>query len=263
MTLSKKLRAQITILISKYSPDNQAMILKEIRNYITKDSPKPRTITVRYSNIKGMFKKAAVGNKEFLNKIKPEDSITQHVMAENQIIRDEQQLIPITRKMIQTIMRFEHASDIFNIAIYLLFVSGRRTSELFECTFKMNSNSPYIVVEGLKKRNDNIDCSFKPLVNVGKFFKIFCIFNKLKQKTNLKALSRNLTRRIKKVLNGDEYKPHMLRGFYIYYSFHFRNHYNKKINTFIRDGLCHQTIDASLNYTQYKIMDDLDRDIVR
>ena len=58
---------------------------------------------------------------------------------------------------------------------------------------------------------------------------------------------------------GPTWHAHMLRGVYAAYLFKFDNPENTKINTFIKNKLCHTTIDASLSYTGYTM--DFDDDL--
>ena len=158
-------------------------------------------------------------------------------------------------------MELRKSKNIFDIAIFLLFVSGRRTSELLSAKFINIKGSKDIGIKGILKRTDGgNDCVFTPMINKTLFFKILKEFNKLLKFTNLNTFQRTLNRKIKNIL-GDDIHPHVMRGMYALYMFEFRNNKNKKINTFIRDALCHQSINASLNYTGYKVR--FDKDIVK
>jgi site-specific recombinase XerC len=266
MSLSKSTILDINKLIKSFKDiKQQDKTLKKISIILHNDNPKDRTLASRYSVVKNMFRK--ITNDEiFLQQIKPEDQITTNIIKENSKIRDDRKTVSLTTKDILKITELRKSRDMYDIAIYLLFMSGRRTSELLSSIFKNKKKEKRISILGLKKRRKNIDklCYFTPLVNKTKFNKIY---NKFKRKYNNSKIvgntnlfSRTLNRRIKSRINTN-FHPHMLRGFYVAYLFKFRNYEKKKINTFIRDNLCHQTINASLNYTGYNI--ELKKDILK
>lgn len=262
MTLSKKMQENAKKIANALNASNKLIILRKIHRLVKEDNPKPRTLTVRYSLIKDIFKDVT-NDQEFLKKIRPNANITLRVVKSNIKQRDNQKMIEIHKKDIKKIMSFAKSKDIFKLAIYLLFVTGRRISELLGAEF-FSTKKPYLVkIRGVLKRTDNVDCEFPLLINKAKFFKIMKRFKDLQTYTNMDTFHRLLNNKVKILLENDKLKPHSLRGMYITYLFKFRNKDNLKINTFIKKNLCHQSIDASMNYTQYKINDDMDSDIVK
>lgn len=262
MTLSKKLNDDITALLNDFTEKNKDKTLKEIKQLVQKDKPKPRTETIRFSIIKKRFKEKTK-DLDFLSNIRPEKAITQQIVEENTKIRDQRRLINIDEETIKKIMSFEKSSDMHELAIYLLFVSGRRVSELNESIFYNVKKTKLVQVKGLKKRTDSIDCQFMTLVPKTTFFKVLKKYKSLRKHSNKTTFHRTLNRRMKTYFPEKNYKPHTLRGFFITYSFTFRNKDQKKLNTFIQENLCHQSITASLNYTQYKMDSNFTKDIIR
>ncbi len=259
MSLSKKLKQELIILMNNFNDNNKDETIKKIHELVLADNPKPRTQSARFSRIKSSFN-TITADDEFLDNIKPDKSITNNIIKENLKIRDDRRLINIDKDLINKIMSFEDSNDPEELAIYLLLVSGRRVSELLEAEFINKKKNKNIVIKGIKKRTDFKECEFQPLINKTKFFKLLKRFNMLKRFIKIDTFHRNLNNRIKSRL-GENYKPHLLRGIYAIYSYKFRNRTDLKINTFIQKILCHQSINSSLNYTQYKIL--FDKDIIK
>lgn len=260
MGLSKKILNDIQQIIDTFDENNKDEIIKKITEVIMNDSPKPRTQTTRFSLIKKKFAQVT-NDKEFLKKIKPDDEIIDKLIKDNKRIRDEAENINVNEDVIKKIMPLKNSRDVFDLAIWLLLMSGRRSSELMTAKFNNIRGTVDVGIDGVKKRRDGgNDCVFSPLVPKTVFFKVYNDFKRLFKFTNKDTFQRTLNRRVKKLL-GEEFHPHTLRGIFALYSFKFRNKNNKKINTFIRDALCHQSINASLNYTGYKIL--FDNDIIK
>ena len=262
MTISKKISDQIDDLVDELNDSNKTAILNRIRKIVRNDNPKPRTQTIRYSLIKRRFKSKTDDN-EFLKEIRPPSELTDGVVESNAKIRDNQKMITMERSDIDKIIGLSDSNNIFDLAIYLLFVTGRRTSELMNARFYNKKHSNLVQISGVLKRTDHIDCEFPILIGKTKFFKIYNRFKNLQKHTNEESFHRTLNRKFKRMFPGKQFKPHTMRGFYVTYLFKFRNKTDTKINTFIRDNLCHQSINASLNYTQYKLDDSITKDFVR
>lgn len=260
MTLAKTIHDEIDKIIKNYSKDKQKQILSKIDKIIMEDKPKPRTISTRYSIIKTKFKQH-VKDKEFIAQIKPAKELTEQIIANNAKSRDSKKSVAISEEIIQKLVSYARSNDIFELAMFLLFVTGRRTSELLNATFKNIRTSDAIGIDGVKKRRDGgHDCTFIPLVSKTTFFKTYTKFKRLLKYANKNTFARTLNRRVKKNLREDLH-PHVLRGVYANYSYKFRNREDKKINTFIRDALCHKTVSASMYYTGYEI--NTAKDIVK
>jgi len=247
--------------MQNYNGFDQFMILKKISEIVLEDNPTPRTQTVRFSVIKKMFRDVT-NNEKFLDKIKPKNSVTDFVMKENQMIRDNKVLMTITKEMVEKIMILEKSQNVHEMCIYLLFVSGRRVSELIDSQFNQDWGTDLVRITGTKKRTDNVDCYFLTLVDKWKFLDIFEKFKEIFGDVGKNSFHRTLSRKVKRIF-GVHFKPHMLRGMYVTYAFKFRNDEQLKINTFIKENLCHQSIHSSLNYTGYKIDDQFTHDFVK
>lgn len=257
MTLSNRTSKEVDSLINGYSASSKKRILSSIHKLVMHNKPAPRTISSRYSTIKKKFK-SKVKDPAFLKMIRPDPKITESIIKQNAEIRDKKKLINITPNVIKSILSFESSSNPYELGMYLLFVSGRRTSELLTAKFSSKGNK--VRIRGVRKRTDDIDCYFEPLIRSRKFIMLYKKFMNM-HNISYKSFQRTLDHKIKRYY-GPNYHAHMLRGMYAMYAYHFRNTEQLKINTFIRDKLCHQSINSSLNYTQYKIDPKLS-DIVR
>ena len=257
MTLSKNNVLKIQILIKKYNNKNKNDILKEVHRIANENNPMDRTISARYSNIKKMFNNV-IKDEDFISKIKPDEKITLSVIKKNNEKRDNRKLIIINKNILDKIKSFRNSDDIYDLAIYLLFVSGRRTAELLEGKYSNKPKTPYIYINGIKKRRSDTKGIFIPIILKTKFLNLMRKFKLLYKNLKLKpqSFSRQLNRKIKSKIDNDLH-PHNLRGLYAFYMFSFNNSENLKINTYIKNVLLHQSINSSLSYTQYKFAKDI------
>ena len=259
MTLSKNLKIEILKLIGFYNKNNANYILKEIDKLIISDNPKPRTIIVRYSNVKKLCKEY-IKDDNFCNKIKADNKLINDIIIKNEFIRDNKKMIEINKELLYKLSQLYKSDNINDLLTWLLLVSGRRISEIMTSQFKHNKNDKKVYVSGLKKtRSNHSECEIKILVSKTKFFKILSKYRRLQRFYKIQNIHRNLNRYLKKW----NLHSHSLRNIYIQYLYKFRNPYNIKINEFIRQGLCQKTITASLSYTNIKLSKDINKDFIR
>jgi hypothetical protein len=259
MTLPIWISTELDKIILKYDSKNDEKTLDEIKKLVFTKNPSDRTITWRYSMIKSNLKKIDKF-KNILSKVKPSDDLTKNVIESNKKKRDEIKRTIIDKEIINKIMKFEKSNNIYEIYIWLLFISGRRLREIIKSKFYNIKGSQLINMKGVfKKKNNNEENSikFKTLIPKTRFFKAHKKLMKIYKYSNIKNLSHNLQINIKKKL-GKEYKTHNLRGIYVMYAYKFRNNENKKLNSFIMDFLNHDVIESSLSYTNYLINFDID-----
>lgn len=227
---------------------------------IHRNDPTDRSLAVRYSIARKILKVYSK-DEELLNKLIPPEKITKEIQKESVQRRDSKKMIKVTKNFIDKILLLSKSNDLYEMAIYLLFITGRRTGELYNAKFYSKRGKPDIYIDGVLKRSDDGNgCHFPPLVNKTKTLKIMKRFKAaLGDKSYLTepTFRRELLRRLKKYLGNIVY-PHMLRGIYVNYLHKFRNDNDAKINTFIMEKLCHETVSTSLNYTGYEILFDED-----
>jgi hypothetical protein len=247
MSISKDLRASIEKLRDNLTDDNQAATLKKLKILIVADKPSDRTITVRYTTAKKILGEATKDS-AFLKQVRPKDSLTLSVIIDNKKIRDEAKLQKISRELVEKIVALKKSDNIYDMFIYLLFVSGRRTSELKKSKFINMKNSKLVKMNGLlKMKQDGLECEFMTLTPKTNFFKVYNKMMSNIKKKGVKSLNKNLDNRIH-VLFGKEITPHTLRSLYANYIFHFENKDQLSLNASIQKSLCHKSIDSSLSY---------------
>lgn len=260
------------ILDGKLTNEN---ILKKLDKILNSDDVKPRTLSLRYSVAKKIYlTKRKDPDIEFSKKIKPDDNITSEIIKVNQEIRDNKRQLLIPAKLIKDIIKLKKSDDLRDIYIYILLISGRRFSDIFDNALpetssdivkysKDPSNKNNIVVIGLKKRDKSL-CKFKALTNRSDFFKILKKINIGLNSSKL-AFRKSLALHIEKLgkRNNLSFKltPHMMRGIYAVYIWTFRNDGNFKINTSIQNSLCHVSINSSNSYTGMVM--DFKKDLLR
>ncbi len=267
MTLSKTMKAEAHKIADEFAKGviSSTNALKNICKLVYESDPSNRTITIRFSLIKKIFK-SYTKEKLFLAKIKPDEKITKDVIKKNEETRDNQQVMDLDEETVKQIMSYAHSPDIYKTFIYLLFISGRRTNELINSAFKNSKgrgNKKIIMMGMSKKRTQNEDeCHFTPLVNKGAFFRAYHRFFKFIHCNSLNTFQRQLTKKVHALFPDKCYHPHSFRGMYALYAYKFRNPKKMKINTFIQDALCHGTVKSSLSYTQWNL-DDIKSDIIK
>jgi integrase len=251
-TLSKKTKQKIIDLCKENLTESE--LLDKINEEVYKGNPMNRTITIRFSAIKAIVSKF-YNDEVLLSKIRPPTLLTNEVIKENKKVRDEKKRYTINEDIFNKFKSLKDSTDVYDLAIYLLLMTGRRISELLTAKFYTKKNNPNIFINGIKKkRTDNIiDCEFTPLISKTRVIKKIKEFKKKSKNINKDTFKRTLLRKIKKKIS-ESVHTHMLRGFYVTYLYKFRNNTNDKINTFIMNKLCHDTVDSSFNYTGYNIV---------
>lgn len=251
MTLSKIIRETAIKLGESLNDDNKAEILKQIKKIIITKTPSYRSQTVSFSLVKKIMK-GYTKDEDFLKKIKASDDIIDEVIGADVNNRDNRKLIVISKDDINKILDFHMSDNLFEIAMFLLLISGRRTTELTNSNIKNVPKSNLLTIDHIVKRSDeNQNLSFRTLIPKTVFLKNLGKFKRLYNCGNKKTFQRNLLRNMKKRL-GDKFYPHLLRKIYAIYSFEMRNKDKVAINPFIRDALLQQSINSSMYYTGVK-----------
>lgn len=253
MSIAKSLKQELEKCNEDYNKKNIKETLVKIKKIILSGNPKKRTITVRYSVARNLFKAKYGSDDDIIKYIKPDDKITESVIHDNLETRDSRKLFEVSEELFSKILSLGKSTNIYDRFLYALLVSGRRTSELLDATFT-SGHGPLVKMDGiLKTRDVDKTCEFKVLTNKTKFLKrIKGIQKEIKQR-RIRTFKKNLDNRINTVFNK-ALNPHKLRAIYVNYLFKFFNKEDLQINPFIQNTLCHKTINASLSYTGVKIM---------
>ena len=251
MALPKRINNDLNLIISDFEQSrNFDKALADIRKTILYGDPKPRTQATRFSLVKKRMKNIT-DNSKFINAIKPDDALTRDLLKQNLDIRNNKTVLGITRDKIELLKSFQNSTDPYKLAMYLLFMSGRRTSELLNGEFTLSDEKGFVNLDGFKKtRGHDSKGQFKTISFPKKFLRLLKKFQKMNvSKTTFACI---INRRIKTIL-GEEYTAHSLRSAYAAYRFKFDNAEKKIINKFIQEALNHLSMDSSISYMGHGI----------
>lgn len=250
MTLPKKIKNEIIALGKALNNENKDKTLRRIRYLIIGHAYSNRSQSVNFSLAKTILK-SYTNDTNFLKKIKPSDEIIKTIIAEDMKNRDIKSNITIKRNEIEKILNYHNSYDIFQLAIFLLLTSGKRTRELMDSKITSGSKKNLKINNILKRTDKNQNLEFIPMIPKTVFLKSYRKFKQLYKYTNKDTFQRSLNRSIKRNL-GDVYYPHILRKIYANYLFKHRNTENLKINPFLKKVLLQQSVTSSLYYTGIK-----------
>ena len=229
--------------------------IRDIDDVINEDNPQIRTIAQRYTHAKNLFKKYYPKH-EFLDKIKPIKSITLSVMDMDKKSRDDRKMIEINDDIMNEIKSWKNSDNIYDKILYLLFVSGRRVSEIIGNKTKFMKYNDHIYVKGLLKKKHKDGCIIYPMIDNNEFMNRYNYIKDYIRKSgrSRKAFHDQLYIRVKKKIG---LTIHSLRAIYVLYMYKHYNKNNYQFNEFIRRRLCHDIIESSLSYTKYKLLSDI------
>lgn len=255
---SKTHEKQIRKLASKPNKESINSILK----IVNADDPSERSLLVRYSVARKILQ-SFTKNKKLLDMMLPPRDLSNKVNKENTIRRDKKKRILIDERFVRKIMGYRNSENVFELCIFLLLITGRRTGEILNARFYNKRAGRDMYIDGVLKRSSKEaanGCHFPPLIRKTKALRLIKKFRKKladRGKMNEKSFRRDLLRKTKKLLGANVY-PHLLRGIYANYLYKFRNDENMKINSFIMEKLCHEGVTTSLNYTGFELLFDKD-----
>jgi len=220
-----------------------------------------RSLLVRYSIVRSLLKKHTTDQK-LLDMLLPPRDLSNRINKENHDRRDQAKRVTVHRAFIEKVLAFQHSDNLYDLCMVLLLITGRRTIEVLTAKIYAKGSANVLYIDGVVKRSDDGRCKFPPLWSKAKTLKLLQKFRqKLKDKYgpsfNRATFRRNLLSRIRSKLDAEAH-PHMFRGIYANYLYKFRNQDQKKINTFLMDVLCHETVSTSMSYTGYDLQVDSD-----
>lgn len=259
MKLSNSHIQVLNRFISEYNnnltKEDKIKLANDIINYFMNLDVTDKTKTV-YISLAKKYIMSNIDDKYFINLIIPDKEFTKNVKINSIKIRDNKPMIIINNQIINKLFSFKNSKNIYEINIYLLFVTGRRFSELIDAKFYNIKGSKRIIkIDGIKKMRDddnNKICDIILLDNKTHVLKLIKKFQKDVKKFKFDNYKRNFTRNIKKIMNDDNFIPHTLRGIYALYLYTYNNPTNIRINQYIKNVLCHKNINSSLAYTNIK-----------
>jgi integrase len=253
MTLSKNNLDEINKLFKLYkkqmSKNEKNILVKKIINYIMKNYKNERTITNKVSLIKKMAQEK-FKDKEFTALLVPKKEITQKARADNNKLQEKRKRLDISKDLINKLFSFHDSKNISELIFYLLFMTGRRISELLTAKFINKKKCKGVYISGLKKKRNKEDSNKEYCIYViDPKTKVLRSYDKMKKKIsgkNLDNLTRKLNRDIKKL--DPRFKLHILRSLYANYLYKYRNKENLNFNGFIKEKLNHTTLSSSFGY---------------
>lgn len=246
-------------IIKNYTDNNEyefVDLLDFISNKILEDSPKDKTIATRYSLIKKFLRSnyPELTEKQ-LKLVRPDEDITLGILQNDEIVKTKKKNIHFDKELVDKILDLKLTDDIYELAIYLQFISGLRANELRDKDFKIRIKDDNVRMM-LSKKKDNKKNKYYPInlipntLNAKEFknglVQIRAFADLLKPTDWIKRINRVVKKQVRKDLTS-----HALRGMYASYMFNNHNPDNQNLNGYISKVLNHENGDSSLNYSNY------------
>ena len=256
--MSKRIFTSIKNYIDKEEPEIEQ--LNEFLNeLIVKDpiNPTNKTVLTRYSKVKA-FLRDEYGNElteAEIKQIRPPSDIVNAVLNADSKLKETKTNIKFNQELIDKILSYKTSNNIYELFVFLQFISGRRISEIkeFDNTLKLFKNTENKIKMKLNKKKDNKFNIIKLIPNTlepAEFKKKVSKLRNLIEDIDTEDWNKRLNRKIKKLL-GKEFTSHSLRGFYGSYMFNKHNPSNLNINAYLMNVLNHDSIDSSISYSNY------------
>ena len=231
-------------------------LLAFISDKIMEDSPKAKTISTRYSLTKKFLRNNYPDlTEKQLKLIRPDEDITLGIIQNDEIVKSNKSNIHFNKELVDKILDFKLTDDIYELAIYLQFISGLRAGEIIDKDYKIRIKDETIRMM-LSKKKDNKKNKYYPINLIqntltAKEFKngltqVRAFADLLKSTDWIKRINRSVKKKVRKDLTS-----HGLRGMYATYMFNTQNLDNQNINGYISKVLNHEGPDSSLNYSNY------------
>jgi len=263
--MSKTLINKVIDYIEDNDFDNDE-IKKFIDDVINKDNPTIRTISNRYSLIKKNIKENFDGfDEKFIQSIKPPEEITKKILADDMEMRSLKSNFVFNQKIVDDILLLQDSNDLYNIGIYLQFISGRRASEIYQHINEHDKikvdrikNKPTLIkFSTLHKKNNNKFEVIELIPNTLDSNQFKTLYNKLNKELNISTqdyinrINLKLKNMFPKISNMSSHK---LRGMYARYMYETNNKEDQNINGYITKILNHGSPESSLSYSNYKFI---------
>jgi hypothetical protein len=250
MTLSKKDMTNIDNILSRNieKKEKEKLILELYLKSKLKINSKANKIslTKKYVSTKDIeLSKLIIAPKELTNK-------TFELAKEKRKI---QKIFTIRKDILDTLISYHKSSNVYELLYYLLFVSGRRFSNIISGEFQNTKNRGIISAKLLKKRGDGTFYKFPLIGTKQKFFKALKRFRKLyKTIKTTGAFNKQANLLIKHKLQSNEFNVSKLRPLYALWLFKHKNKENIIMPSFISNVLCHSNDSCSIHYSGLEIV---------
>jgi len=243
---------------------------EEIKKYIDEvvntGNPTIRTISNRYSLVKKAIKENFDGfSAEFLKSIKPPDEIIKKILTEDIETRSAKSNFTFTGKMVDDILALKNSEDLYDIGIYLQFISGRRASEIYQHTndhdkikVERIKNKPNLIkFSTLHKKNNDKSEVIELIPNTLNSSEFKSMYNKINNELNISTQDyiNRINMRLKNIFpKVSNMSSHKLRGMYARYMYETNNDENQNINGYLTRILNHDSPESSLSYSNYRFI---------
>jgi len=214
--MTKKLIDSIINFIE--SNDVEDNIIKEyIDKIVNKNNPTIRTVSNRYS----LIKKNLIDNfdgfsNSFLSSLKPDDTIMKQILVEDMERRCEKCNFNFTQQILNDILNLKNSEDLYDLGIYLQFISGRRSNEIYKNNdIKINriKNKENIIKFSNLKNNEIIELIPNTL-NSNEYKKLY---NKINNELDIpiQIYINRINVKLKNMFPKSNISSHKLRGCYV------------------------------------------------
>jgi integrase len=242
--------------------DNEEPNIQELNDFlndlIVKDpiNPTNKTVLTRYSKVKA-FLRDEYGNElteAEIKQIRPPPDIVNAVLNADSKLKETKKNIKFNQELVDKILSYKTSNNIYELFIFLQFISGRRISEIkeFSNQIKLFKNSESKIKMKLnKKKTDKFDIVriIPDTLTPAEFKKKTSKLRNLIEDIDTEDWNKRLNRKIKKLLG--KFTSHSIRGFYGSYMFNKFIKENLNINAFLMNILNHDNIDSSISYSNY------------
>jgi hypothetical protein len=243
-------------------------LLEELHEIIVNDgiNPSDKTIATRYSLVKNYLRNnyASDFTEDDLKAVRPTSAVIDRIVSKDKILKEGKKDILFSELDINNILELGNSSNIFEKFIYLMFISGRRMSEIKEPKYqvKLNRGKPGSVKMNLAKKNENHQetmfvIQLTPGTLNGKEFR--SEVNKIRlvsEDISTNDFNKRLNKKIKQLFSGKEFHSHTFRGLSAVWNYEKNNPENLSKNGYVMKWLNQDVIDSSLSYINYKLVQE-------
>lgn len=255
--MPSKMLTNLHEYISESDPSEEEL-RKRVRELAYRNDPTDRTITVRYSQMKKHIREIHPNySDEFLRGLNPPKSLTAKIIAENKERKMQRKLVKFDAELLNKIFDLRESDNVYDQAIYLQFISGRRINEIFDNDFRVSSKDPRQVSMRLSKKSDDKKFhKFELLKDTSDNGEFKTMLKKMRTSINgmsVKDFTNRVNRKIRDVVRKD-LSSHDLRGLYAVLKFETDNPDNLTMIGHINKSLNHgeTSIDSSVSYSNFQ-----------
>ena len=221
-----------------------------IKQIADNGDPKDSTRLVRLSEIKSYLK--TIGRHEWVDLVQFPEGLVDRVNQERETRLSQRQNIIIPRWYLREFNGFANSDDAVELLIWVLYVSGRRISEIMESQFS-DVGINLIMTTSLKKKRSFSCDTFRimhPYTASDWLDSVETVREHFKE-LSLNAVTRGVSRYLKQEFHHN-LSTHKLRGIYANVM------WIKDGSVQIKDGyikqiLCLESLDIAINYSSYII----------